>query len=113
MIYCLVFLFCCLFIVLENARQNIDIFVKCGQVALTVFLILFIGFRLVGVDYEIYEAMYKNSEDIESTMEPFFLYIMKFFYNKYWAFSTFTCIIAAFSVLLKMYTIKKYSPFFS
>jgi hypothetical protein len=101
-----------LFVLLENTQQNTEFVVKSGQIVFTLFLILFVGFRLVGADYGNYEVMYQNSENTSSYIELFFSYTMKLFNRWHLAFPIYTCAIAALSIFLKIYILKKYSPYF-
>jgi hypothetical protein len=109
-------LICAVLVFLENVKGT-STMLRLLQNLLVIFLMLFVGFRLVGPDYWTYRDMYKtvrigNAASLESIIEPFFIYLMKFFTWMNADVSYYTFFVAACSIGIKVRIIREYSPYF-
>ncbi|MDR0547090.1 MAG: EpsG family protein [Dysgonamonadaceae bacterium] len=82
------------------------------QWILQVFFILFIGLRMMGPDYPAYEEFYYTNESLKGTFELFFRYTIKIFRSIPLPFHAYLVFIATLSVSIKLYVIRRYSPYF-
>jgi hypothetical protein len=95
----------------ENVR-GAESFLRLFQWILLGFLIIFIGFRLMGPDYTSYKRYYLSNENLTGTFEPFFVWTIQFFQSIPLSFQAYLVFIATLSVSIKAYVIRRYSPYF-
>ncbi len=111
MIYLIIFTVCCALMLLEQFLES-SWLLRISQYLLVAALIVFIGFRQVGPDFESYRDIFNFPKDIKGNIEVFFLLLIGFFRSFGWSFASFMLFFATLSILIKMYSIEKYSPYF-